>query len=108
MEREKILLLLLLLAHCEFVYLLCVYLTLKTQVLRRWWVRPINQRREETGFHSNLVSEIFSSDHEEFFAFCRMWSEQFNTLLTMVHPFLLKRSRRRPLPVKLKLAATLA
>ncbi|XP_011686432.1 PREDICTED: uncharacterized protein LOC105449129 [Wasmannia auropunctata] len=37
-----------------------------------------------------------------------MWPEQFNTLLFMVRPFLLKRSRRQPLPVKLKLAATLA
>ncbi|KYN18355.1 hypothetical protein ALC57_09335 [Trachymyrmex cornetzi] len=36
-----------------------------------------------------------------------MWPEHFNTLLRMVRPFLLKRSRRQPLPIKLKLAATL-
>ncbi|TGZ40682.1 hypothetical protein DBV15_12085 [Temnothorax longispinosus] len=108
-DPETELLLLILLLNCEFVNLLCaVYATVTRQVLRRWWVRPINRRRDELGFHSNLVSEIMLSDHEEFFSYSRMWPEQFNILLSLVRPLLLKRSRRRALSPKLKLAATLA
>ena len=110
MDKQKVLwiLFLLLLLQYEIIYLTCVYLTIKRQLIRRWWVRPINRQRDELGFHSNLVSELLLTDHEEFFSYCRMWPEQFNSLFSMIRPLLLKRSRRRPLPVKLKLAATLA
>lgn len=109
MDRQKIVsLLLLMLLQCEFLHLVSLYLKIRKPRLRRWWVRPINQQRDALGFHSNLVSELLLSDHEEFFSYCRMWAEHFNTLLVMVHPLLLKRSRRQPLPVRLKLATTLA
>lgn len=107
-QKVFLLLLLLLLLQHEIFILIYMHLKMKRQVLRRWWVRPINRQRNELGFHSNLVSELLLSDHEEFFSYCRMWPEQFNTLLSMVRPFLLKRSRRQSLSVKLKLAATLA
>lgn len=107
MDRQKILLLLLLLQY-KFLHLICVYLQIKRQVLRRWWVRPINRQRNELGFHSNLVSELLQTDHEKFFSFSRMCPEQFNILLSLLRPYLLKRSRRQSLPVRLKLAVTLA
>lgn len=106
MDKQKVVLLLMLL-H-EFLHLVALYLKIKKQRLRRWWMRPINQQRDTLGFHCNLVSELLGTDREEFFSYCRMWPEQFNSLLTMVHSLLLKRSRRQPLPVRLKLAATLA
>lgn len=103
-----LLLSLLLLLEYEILNLIYIYLQIKRQVVQRWWVHPINRQRDVLGFHSNLVSELLLSDHEKFFSYCRMWPEQFNILLSMVRPFLLKRSRRRSLPIKLKFAATLA
>jgi hypothetical protein len=74
---------------------------------RRWWVRPVNKKKDEQGFYSNLIREIYDSDHEEFFDLFRMWPEQFRVLSQLVEPFLRKRSIRTPLPTVLRLAVTL-
>lgn len=74
---------------------------------RRWWVRPVNRLRNAQGFYHNLVQEIIQSDHEEFFELYRMWPEQFNLLVNLVHPHIKKNSIRTPLPTELRLAVTL-
>ncbi|KAK3929806.1 Protein ALP1-like [Frankliniella fusca] len=74
---------------------------------RRWWVRPINRVRNAQGMYHNLVQELITDDHEEFFGLFRMWPEQFNLLVRLVHPFLKKHSIRTPLPTELRVAVTL-
>jgi len=37
------------------------------------------------------------ADHEEFFAYTRLWPEQYNLLLKLVTPYLRKHSYRTPL-----------
>ena len=75
---------------------------------RRWWVRPINRRRQQTGSYANLFREMKETDHEEFFEFTRMLPHKFDQLLEMVKPHLQFRSRRKPLPTELRLALTLS
>ncbi|XP_077275716.1 uncharacterized protein LOC143904723 [Temnothorax americanus] len=74
---------------------------------RRWWVRPVNKRRFDQGFNLNLFRELRISDHEEFFGYTRMWPEQFEFLLSLVHPLLEKHSMRAPLSPRLRLSLTL-
>ncbi|KAE8745130.1 hypothetical protein FOCC_FOCC008195 [Frankliniella occidentalis] len=74
---------------------------------RRWWVRPVNRRREQQGLYHNLFAETVVEDHEEFFDACRMWPEQFEWLHAQVAPFLIKYSRRIPLSPRHRLAMTL-
>lgn len=74
---------------------------------RRWWVRPVNRKKNAQGFYVNLVKELKTTDHEEFFSLFRMWPEHFNILVNLVQPYLIKRSIRTPLPTELRLAVTL-
>lgn len=76
---------------------------------RRWWIRPVNRRREQQGFYHNLVSETQLADHEEFFANLRIWPEQFEFLRNIVCPLLERQTTvmREPLPSKLRLGMTL-
>ena len=74
---------------------------------RRWWVRPANRKKNAKGFYANLVKELKSTDHEEFFSLFRMWPERFNVLVNLVQPYLIKKSNRTPLPTELRLAVTL-
>lgn len=74
---------------------------------RRWWVRPVNRPRRAQGFCNNLLHELITSDHEEFFDLFRMLPEQFDLLVKLVHPFLRKHSIRTPLSTKLRVAVTL-
>lgn len=74
---------------------------------RRWWVRPVNRPRRAHGFYINLLNELMTSDHEEFFDLFRMSPEQFELLVNFVHLFLQKHSIRTPLPTKLRVAGTL-
>lgn len=75
--------------------------------MRRWWVRPINKRKREQGFMCNLFREITMTDHEEFFAYTRLWPEQYKLLLQLVTPYLRKCSIRKPLSPNARLAITL-
>ncbi|XP_025154780.1 uncharacterized protein LOC112588605 [Harpegnathos saltator] len=74
---------------------------------RRWWIRPINQFKVQQGYQTNLVREMETQDHDVFFQNFRMWPEHFNWLLNQVQDKLLKRSRRTPLCLKLRLQVTL-
>lgn len=74
---------------------------------RRWWVRPVNRQKINQGFNLNLFRELSISDHEEFFRYTRMWPEQFEFLLNLVHPYLEKRSIRKSLSPRLRLCLTL-
>lgn len=62
---------------------------------RRWWVRPINQRREEQGASEQLVREMRLHDDESFFNYTRMTMVQFDRLLTLVGPLILKQNTRK-------------
>lgn len=73
----------------------------------RWWVRPINVDRCAKGAFRNLFDEIKNTDGEMFFKYTRMTPDQFDTLLALVRPKLLKRSRRKPLSPGLRLAMTI-
>ncbi|EZA53811.1 hypothetical protein X777_06627 [Ooceraea biroi] len=74
--------------------------------IRRWWVRPINKRKQQ-GFLCNLFREIRSNDHEEFFMYTRLCPEQYKILLKAVTPYLRKRSNRKSLSPDTRLAITL-
>ncbi|XP_071579909.1 uncharacterized protein [Temnothorax nylanderi] len=74
---------------------------------RRWWIRPINRPRNEQGYATNILREMETQDHEEFFQNMRMWPEHFNWLLDVVRGKLEKRSKRTPLDPKLRLQVTL-
>lgn len=75
---------------------------------RRWWVKPINQNRDQQGDYSHLLQEMIDyGDHEAFFNYTRMEVPQFNYLANLVRPFLVKQSFREPLPPELRLFVTL-
>ncbi|XP_046383400.1 protein ALP1-like [Ischnura elegans] len=74
---------------------------------RRWWVRPINQDREQRGAYSNIFAAMRTMDEEEFFKYTRMSRRQFDTLVKLLTPLLKKRSQRKALSVGQRLAMTL-
>ncbi|KAG1657412.1 Protein ALP1-like [Nymphon striatum] len=57
---------------------------------RRWWVRPIFERREEQGAYHNLVREMRLNDNEYYFKFHRMSPTQFDEILSLVGPIIQK------------------
>ncbi|KYN21997.1 hypothetical protein ALC57_05621 [Trachymyrmex cornetzi] len=57
---------------------------------RRWWVRPINQRRSQYGDFSTLFSEL-KEDLDLFFRYTRMDVPTFYELLRLVEPYLRKK-----------------
>ncbi|XP_068083420.1 uncharacterized protein [Anabrus simplex] len=99
----------LMLLHTSLALLLgAVYLKRRNrQRRRRWWVHPLNQRRLSQGDFGNLLQEMRENDPHEFFLYMRMKPEQFDTILNLVSPFLIKRSVRSPLPTSMRLAITL-
>ncbi|TGZ51404.1 putative nuclease HARBI1 [Temnothorax longispinosus] len=61
--------------------------------------------------HLTLFRELKSTDHEKFFVYTRMSPHSFDRLLNWVRPVLLKkvrRGRRMPVDLELKLALTLS
>jgi len=67
----------------------------KRWVNRRWYVRPINQNRQQQGEYNNLFKELKESkDKRMFFEYTRMSMLQLNKLLNFVQPRLVKRSKR--------------
>ncbi|XP_018575296.1 protein ALP1-like [Anoplophora glabripennis] len=60
---------------------------------RRWWIRPINQRRKELGHFSTLFQEL-KADPELFFKYTRMDENTFYELLKIISPQLIKHSIR--------------
>nr|CAH7714787.1 unnamed protein product [Callosobruchus chinensis] len=91
-----------------FLFLMCMYqYYTATQQDRRWWVRPIFQERNQKGAFVNLFHHMKTSDHEMFFKYTRMFPEQFDQLLNLVKPKLLKRSRREYLSPEFRIGMTL-
>ncbi|XP_025157680.1 uncharacterized protein LOC112588024 isoform X3 [Harpegnathos saltator] len=68
----------------------------KRWINRRWWVGPINTRREEYGDFTTLLAEL-KEDRDLFFRYTRMDVETFYELLEMVRPYLQKNSLREPI-----------
>ncbi|KAL1487686.1 hypothetical protein ABEB36_015663 [Hypothenemus hampei] len=69
---------------------LAVHFCEKKRNPRRWWVRPIYQRRLQQGDYHNLIKEMRLFDTEMFFHFTRMSIVQFENLLAIVAPKLRK------------------
>ena len=78
----------------------------KTWINRRWWVRPINARRDEFGDFTTLFTEL-KQDADLFFRYTRIDVNTFYELLQMVEPYLRKRSVRKPIGPEQRLAITL-
>lgn len=74
---------------------------------RRWWVRPLYEKRYRLGFYNNLIQEMRLSDCEMFFNFTRMSVHSFDKLLNLVGPLITKNSHREPIPAGCRLALTL-
>lgn len=78
----------------------------KRWINRRWWVRPINLRREDYGDFATLFMEL-KADADLFFRYTRMDVDTFYELLQIVQPFLQKISLRKPICPEQRLAITL-
>lgn len=77
---------------------------------RKIWVRPIftQFRRYLQGASDNLVKEMELQDQEMFYNYCRMSTEMFGQLLSIVGPFLEKQIVvRDPIPARTRLLVCL-
>ena len=75
---------------------------------KRFWIRPVLQRRKEQGEYFNLVKEMQLGDHESFFKYFRMTPNLCEEVLNLVAPLLLKSdSKREPIRLAERLTVTL-
>lgn len=77
---------------------------------KRMWVRPIftQLRRYLQGASDNLIKEMELEDMEMFYNYCRMSTELFDHLLSIVGPFLEKQIViRDPIPARTRLLVCL-
>lgn len=88
-------------------YLTYKYLKEKNKNKRRWWVRPLYRRRIQEGFFEKTFLFIKRHDPDLFFKYTRMKLPQYELLLTLVKPALIKFSQRRPINPECRLALTL-
>ncbi|XP_035223705.1 protein ALP1-like [Stegodyphus dumicola] len=88
---------------------LILLLALRRRRNKRWWVRPIFERRLQQGDAGNLIEEMRLNDIESFFNYFRMTPSQFDELLALVGPSIQKRNSnfRQSIPEKDRLAVTL-
>ncbi|XP_051172066.1 uncharacterized protein LOC127288573 isoform X2 [Leptopilina boulardi] len=101
-STTEIILAILIIAQC-----LCILKLMRSEnKSRRWGVRLINQRRPVLGEFETLFHEM-QDDEEYFFKYTRMSVDCYKYLLEKVTPFLLKRSRRKPLTPGHRLSMTL-
>ena len=104
MERRRKLLLFVLLLYKKL--LLC----LKSQRsgARRYWVHPVNQKRDVHGVYSHLVQEIrsFRNYHSRYL---RMTVENFDRILALIRPHIVRQDTmmRKAVEPGLRLAITL-
>ncbi|XP_011409350.2 PREDICTED: protein ANTAGONIST OF LIKE HETEROCHROMATIN PROTEIN 1-like, partial [Amphimedon queenslandica] len=80
-------------------YLLMVLVVSRTHLMRkkrvhRLWVRKIFRERERLGFYNTLLSQLRLSDTEYFFRFIRMTPRRFDDLLSIVGPYIQRKSCR--------------
>ncbi len=61
---------------------------------KRFWVRPILQRRKEQGEYANLIKEMQLGDHESFFKYFRISPTLFEALLNLVAPLIIKSNQK--------------
>ncbi|XP_067212571.1 uncharacterized protein [Linepithema humile] len=92
--------------------LLLFYIILKNQEkrTRQFWVRPIfkEERRLMQGASDNLVREMEDTDVEKYFNYFRMPFETFQKLLTIVEPYITKKTIiRTPISARIRLQVTL-
>jgi len=75
-------------------------LNINHQRKRRWWVHPINQKRNEQGDGNHLIEEMRLYDTEVHFKYTRLTIEEFDNLLCLVGPKIEKISTiyRDPIP----------
>ena len=62
---------------------------------KRFWVRPINQKRKQQGEYANLIREMQLGDHESFFKYFHMSLTLFEELLHLVAPLIVKSDQKR-------------
>ncbi|XP_012543755.1 protein ANTAGONIST OF LIKE HETEROCHROMATIN PROTEIN 1-like isoform X2 [Monomorium pharaonis] len=74
---------------------------------RRWSVRPINQKRKDTGHFHNLFKDMATVDNEQFIKYTRMSQTNFYKLLGLIRHKLIKWSRREPISPEHRLVITL-
>lgn len=79
----------------------------KRRRCRRWWVRPIYERRLSQGDYHNLIQEMRLTDQEMFFNYTRMTIKIFDKLLSIVGPTITPRSNRPSISAGCRLAITL-
>ncbi len=75
---------------------------------RRWWVHPINERRDELGEFSKLIHELRLHD-DRFRKYFRMTVGEYDTLLLKIGPSLEKKGSnfRLSISTNQRLAITL-
>lgn len=64
---------------------------------RRWYVRPINQERNQYGDYNNLFQKL-KNDRKMFYRYTRMTIEHFNKLVELTTPHLKKKNIRALIP----------
>ncbi|XP_055030232.2 uncharacterized protein [Misgurnus anguillicaudatus] len=85
-----------------------VLLLIAKRKRRRYWVHPILQQREEQGELQRLIQEL-KLYHDRFHRYFRMSVGQFESLLTLVAPLLIKSrtNYRKPIDPEQRLAVCL-
>ena len=75
---------------------------------KRFWIRPLLQRRKEQEEYSNLAKEMQLGDYESFFMYFRVTLNLFWELLSLVAQLILKSdSKREPIRPAERLAVAL-
>ena len=67
----------------------------RTKYLKRFWVRPIFQKRSQLSEYFTLVKELRVQDHEGYFNYFRMLPYQFDYLHKLVKPLIPKSNKNR-------------
>ncbi|XP_023318999.1 protein ANTAGONIST OF LIKE HETEROCHROMATIN PROTEIN 1-like [Trichogramma pretiosum] len=77
--------------------------------VRRWWAKPHIRHNYLQGYggYRSVFLYFKLNDEEEFYRFTNLTIHQFNFVFEILKPFLVKRSRRPPLPAQLRFAAVL-
>ncbi|GFT14166.1 uncharacterized protein TNCV_2677081 [Trichonephila clavipes] len=85
-----------------------ILLALKSEEKKRWWIRPIFQKRQSRGA-SILIEEMRLSDTESYFNFFRLSPQLFDNLLSIIGSVIAKKDTnyRDIIQPKDRLASTL-
>lgn len=85
---------------------ICLLLNQLKSNNRRWWMLPDKRERLHLGAYTTLFLKYKQTNHEEFFKMTRLTVEQFEELLNLINPALIKTSNREPLTPEFRLAFT--